>query len=154
MKKKIGCIVPAVILLLVGFCLYMEYNFSHYKFTEPNLTNEEILQEMPEIVISEEELKMGKEVLALPEVQEVIKQSEAEGDDMTFLSEKETKRLLAKYAEKGQPAGELLVIEGRIHFVFDVTEEKELAIAFALLMKNRQKSLFLYGRKTGKARKM
>lgn len=129
MKRKIKYVALAVILLLGGLCFYMEMNFPDDKIVEADMTKEELLREMPEIAISKEELEMGNAVLALSEVQELVKQAGGEG---ISISQEETKRVLSQCIDESRLTGRLVIYEGDIFFGFDGTDGNGYAYRFSV----------------------
>ncbi|MBQ6948443.1 MAG: hypothetical protein IJN41_02040 [Firmicutes bacterium] len=80
MKKKLLIVFCIVILVIAGFCLYMETHFSMSTVVDVGLSEEKILREMPEIAITENDLAMAEELFAAPEVQEAFADLEESGE--------------------------------------------------------------------------
>ena len=70
MKKKIVCILLAVIVVAVGYVIYMESHFSSTTIVPVKQSAEQILKEMPSIAFTEEDNVMVKELSATQEIAE------------------------------------------------------------------------------------
>ena len=60
MKKKIIWVLLAVLVVIGGYCLYMEYHFDASTVVTTNLSAEQIRSEMPDIAFTEEEGTRGR----------------------------------------------------------------------------------------------
>ena len=81
MKKKIILSVLIIALLLTGFCLYMDTHYVVTVLEDVEMTEDEILKEMPEIAMTEADLALKEYVMALPEVKTILAQGESAGSE-------------------------------------------------------------------------
>ena len=68
MKKKIVCILLAVIVVAVGYVIYLESHSSSATIVPVKQSAEQILKEMPSIAFTEEDNVMVKELSATQEI--------------------------------------------------------------------------------------
>lgn len=151
MKKKLVIAAAAVLLIAVLFCLYMETHFTMSTMVETGLSEEKILREMPEIAITEQDLALEAYVLSLPQVQERLKRTEADGLNdvkMEPVPLKEAQVLLSDWTEEGWMATEIAVSQGTLVYVSFSKEDGTANIHCAFFADGSipQKSIGVYGR--------
>ena len=117
MKNKIIKVLCVILIFCFCFCIYMERNYSRKHFVEADMTEEEILAEMPEIASSEEDYALEAYILSLPEVQELLENAEEEEFGAAFPYE-ESEVLLADWIPEGWKVMELAAQENRIYVSF------------------------------------
>lgn len=65
----------AILLLLAGNCAYMEHHFTTWTMVDSGWSEERILKKMPDIAITEEDLVLRDNVLAIPEVEAALERA-------------------------------------------------------------------------------
>lgn len=116
-KDKIIKVLCVILIFCFCFCIYMERNYSRVRFVEADMTEEEILAEMPEIAISEEDYALEAYILSLPEVQELLENAEEEEFGAAFPNE-ESEVLLADWIPEGWKVMELAAKDNRMYVSF------------------------------------
>ena len=133
-----------IVLVLVGFCIYMECKFSTIKMVKSEMTQEKILKECPEIAITEEDLALEEFILGLPEVQMMIKQSKENGSYVSVSNEKAFE-LLAGWIEEGWTMIELGYADNTVYLFWIKDGEKILSYNYSVDGRNSmEKSIGIY----------
>lgn len=88
MRKVLIYIIWGIVLVLVGFCVYMESKHSTFRMVKSEMTQEKVVEEYPEIAITQDDLELENYVLELPEVQTMVKQSKESGSYISLSNEK------------------------------------------------------------------
>jgi len=147
MKKKLLIVFCIVILVLAGFCLYMETHFSMSTVVDVGLSEEKILREMPEIAITEDDLAMAEELFAAPEVQEAFAALEESGELGRPVSNADF--LLADWTPEGFAIMELAVSDHQSLYVSFLKEDETQSVYYIFFEDGvypPQKSIGVYGR--------
>ena len=146
MKKIMKYIIFAVIILLIGGCVYMESKFSMTQWIKKDLSQEQILKECPEIAITENDHILAKEILGLQEVQMMIEQSR-ENNKMIYISDEEAEALLTDLIEDGWTMLELACMDNRVSLSWIKDGDKNVYYTFfADGQYSTQKTIGLYER--------
>ncbi len=130
MKKTITAASIVLILVLLVFCLIMEIRYQGTALAVSDLSEEEVLKEMPDIAISHKDLEMEQYILNLPEVQAKLDEVRYnQTDELAFISftPAETEILLKNYIPEGYEVTELAVFRNAIYFTF-IKGEKESVV--------------------------
>lgn len=108
------------------------------------MTQEKILKECPEIVITEEDLALEEFILELPEVQMMIKQSKENGSYVSVSNEKAFE-LLAGWIEEGWTMIELGYADNTVYLFWIKDGEKILSYNYSVDGRNSmEKSIGIY----------
>lgn len=79
MKRVFLSSALALLVVLCGFCLYMEVHFSTTAYVAVEMSQEELLSEMPEAALTPEDDALRDALLALPEVQQGLDDTRLDG---------------------------------------------------------------------------
>ena len=118
MKKKVILGIVAAVLLLAALELTMEHRFSTKVLVPSDMTDEEILAELPEIAISEDDYALEAYVLALPQVQEMLVRTGGDAGKTETLTQSEVQPILAGWTQSGWSATELCAFQGVVYVSF------------------------------------
>ena len=118
MKKRIWIPILVILLLLAAFELTMEQRYSIETIVPADVSDEEILSEMPEISITEEDRALEAYVLALPQVQEMLVRADGDSTKREAMGQAEIQPILADWTQPGWSASELLVWNGVVYVAF------------------------------------
>lgn len=118
MKKRIWIPIAIVVLLLVAFELTMEHRYSVDAIVPVDMTDEEILAEMPDIAITEEDHALEAYVLALPQVQEMLVRAGGDSEEAETMTQAEVQPVLAGWTQSGWSATELCAFQGVVYVSF------------------------------------
>jgi len=99
-KKKIAAILLLVVFGASGALLYAEYRFGVSQSVKCDISAEEILAEMPDIVISEEDISMMEELLESKKILEGFLAAE-EGNGMYIFPQDVSENLLMDWIPEG-----------------------------------------------------
>lgn len=69
MRKKLPMIFLALLVIIGSYCLYQEAHFGTTAFVPANMSEAQLLEELPDIAISEQDKALRQAVLDLPQVQ-------------------------------------------------------------------------------------
>ena len=75
MKKKAVYLLLILVLAICGWILYMETHYADSTLTPVQMTEEEILAELPELAITDADEALQQAVLAMPQVQQVLEKT-------------------------------------------------------------------------------
>lgn len=106
MKKKTLAIILSVLLILCGAWLYLESRVDLVETVDSGLSEAAILQEMPELAMTERDIAMGAALLDAPELRAAL----AEAADVV-LPEATAARLLAEWTPEGCEDVTLVVMD-------------------------------------------
>ncbi len=146
MKKRLLMAAAVALLAAAGFCLYMETHFTTSTMVDAGLSEERILQEMPEIAITDQDLAMAKELFASSAVEEAfsaLEESSALGHPVS-----DAASLLANWIPDGYEILELAVSDHRGLYVSFVKEDEQ-SIYYTFFVDGSyppQKSIGIYDR--------
>ena len=101
MKKKIVCILLAVMAVAVGYVSYMESHFGTTAFVPVSTSAEQIRSEMPGIVFTEEDTAMVKGLLTTPELAEAFSLASESPDGFYSVPLRDAEAWLADYIPEG-----------------------------------------------------
>ena len=133
MKKKVLVSALAVVLLLIAFCLHMESRYSMEVIEPAALTQEEILEEMPQITISEEELALREYILTQPQIQAMMVRARSKDDSelqVEVLPLDEAGALLEGWIDSGWTIWEVSTSGNQVYVDFWENEEKRVIYTF------------------------
>ena len=130
MKKKIVIPVLVVVLLVGGVCFYRYSRNEVWQLVEVDLTEAEILKEMPDIVLSEKDYALESSVVALPEVQEAVKKS-TDSDSFKVISGAEVASLLDEWVDADRTVIEMTVSGNSVILTFHEGECKTVYYTFS-----------------------
>ncbi|MBQ8814636.1 MAG: zf-HC2 domain-containing protein [Lachnospiraceae bacterium] len=80
-RTKIRTVVACVLTAAIVFGGYWYYTKTHYRsigWTEAELSQEEILEQLPELALTDAELALGRTIFGTPELQEYLKMESKE----------------------------------------------------------------------------
>lgn len=147
MKKKLVISAAVVLLAAVLFCLYMETHFTMSTMVDTGLSEEKILQEKPDIAITEQDFAMAEALFAAPEVQEAFSARKESGELGCPVSNAEV--LLSDWTPEGYEILELAVSDHQSLYVSFLKKDEAQSIYYVFFEDGAyppQKSIGIYGR--------
>lgn len=130
MKKKFILPILLVVLLVIAFCYYKYSHNATWQLVEIEMTDDEILKEMPDIALTEADHALENFVVALPEVQEAVKKS-SNSESIEVISSKELASLLQEWISPDRTVTELTVSGNAIFLGFNEGEYKKVYYTFS-----------------------
>ena len=133
MKKKVLVAALVVVLLLAAFFLHMESRYTMEVIEPAALTQEEILEEMPQITISEEELALREYMLSQPQIQAMMARAQAKDASerqAEVLPRDEAAALLEGWIDSSWTLWEVSTSGNQIYVDFWENEEKRVIYTF------------------------
>ncbi len=70
--KRVGVLIAAAMLILIGVEVCMEARYSCHELSQVKISDEKILKEMPDIVLTDADAALGERVLSAPRVAEAL----------------------------------------------------------------------------------
>ncbi len=142
--KRISFICLAVfILFLILFCIVMEVRYQGTTITEVNMTEEEVLKEMPSIEVTEKDREMAEYLFSLAEVDAMFKNL-SEENPFVDLPAAETERLLGNYMPEDYDTAVLSVFHDCISLQMMRGEKESLIYIFFNNGNEPQKTIGIY----------
>ena len=146
MKKKIIWVLLAVLVVIGGYCLYMEYHFDASTVVTTNLSSEQIRSEMPDIAFTEEDDTMVKALLAATEITEAFLLAEKNENGVYTLPLQDASELLKTGVPEGFEILELTVTDKNTVYVSFLSSNKRLMYSFDAPLQNKTKTIGIYGK--------
>ena len=131
MKKVLKYIIWGLILILIGFCAYMESKYALTRIVKVEVMQEKVLEEYPEIAITQDDLELEKYILGLPEVQMMIDQAKKEGSYVSVIKE-EASALLSGWIEDGWTMLEFGCTDDTVYLFWGKTGDKHISYNFSV----------------------
>lgn len=78
LKQKLLAVLLAIGLVIGGYCVYMETHFTCTTTVPVNITDAQILEEMPDIAVSERDEALLQAILAILEIQDWLRETEGQ----------------------------------------------------------------------------
>lgn len=75
LKQKLLAVLLVIGLVIGGYCVYMETHFTFSVSTLVNITDAQILEEMPDIAVSERDEALQQAILAIPGIQDGLRET-------------------------------------------------------------------------------
>ena len=146
MKKNIVCVLLAVIIVAVGYVIYMESHFGTTTVVPVKLSAEQILKEMPSIAFTEEETTMAKELLATQEIEEAFLLASNNENGVYIFPVSDAEKLLSEYTPEGYEVLELAVFNKYIYVSFLSREKAAIYYSFDSNFEYQEKTIGIYGK--------
>ena len=118
MKKVVQTILIVVSIALFIFGISMEVRFSGSEYRKEPRTQESILEEMPDIKISEEDISLKETVLALGEIKDFYGCSAGNGFDVYEFPDDKAETMLEEWIKPGSILDEFSIIGSTVNLSF------------------------------------
>ena len=125
MKKKLFIAVCVLFLAAIGVLAYFETHFRVYESKEVSISDEKILQEMPDIALTDADMALEETLFSTPEVIEALES----GESMS-LPEDLAAQLAEGYLLDGAELFDLSVSENAVYVDYFETPEKRVILVF------------------------
>ena len=146
MKKKIVCILLAVIVVAVGYVIYMESHFSSTTIVPVKQSAEQILKEMPSIAFTEEDNVMVKELSATQEIAEAFSLASKNKNGAYIFPVSDAEKLLSEYIPEGYEVLELAILNKYVYVIFLNREKQAIYYSFDSNFEYQEKTIGIYGK--------
>ena len=146
MKKKIVCILLVVIVIAVGYVIYMESHFGSTAIVPMKQSAEQILKEMPSIAFTEEDNVMVKELLATQEIAEAFSSASKDKNGSYIFPVSDAEKLLSEYIPEDYEVLELAVMNEYVYVSFLNREKQTIYYSFDSDFKYQEKTIGIYGK--------
>lgn len=146
MKKKIICILLLMVCIAAGYILYNEIAYGVTTMIPVKMTEKEVLQEIPELVLTEQDSIMYKKLLATTEIEEAIVLSAESENGMYVVPLNSAKKLLFGYIPEGYELSALEVSKTFVYITFLKEGEQSIIYGCNLDSGNLQKTIGIYGK--------
>lgn len=126
MKKKLFIAVCVLFLAAIGVLAYFETHFGVYESKEISISDEKILQEIPDITLTDADMALKETLFSTPEVTEALES----GETIISLPDDLAAQLAEGYLPGGAELFDLSVSENAVYVDYFETPEKRVILAF------------------------
>lgn len=153
MKKKLVFLLSAVLLLAAGYCIYQEVHFTSEAIVPADMNASEILEELPDIALTEHDKALRQALLALPQVRQGLDETRLGAPGALYeIPSSSVIGQLAPYLPEEQEQLELYVSMGKrialsyfcgdVKTIIETTEDGSMIKSIAIYEQGDCKALY------------
>ena len=146
MKKKTVSMLLVIFLVLVGAVAFLESRSGAVTLAPIAASNQQILREMPDIALTEEDMKMVQELLAAQPIQAALSAASAQEKGTYDFPRQDAEKLLKAYTPEGFEVLELTVLNGLVCVGFQKDGARRIQYVFDANAQHLEKYIALYGK--------
>lgn len=125
MKRKFLYAIGILLLVVIGVLTYYEIYFTCYELKEVRISDEKILAEMPDIVLTDADLDLGEKLFSTPQVIEAMGSGE-----IVPLPDALAKQLAEGYLPEDAEMFDFGVLGDAVYFNYFETPEKRVMLSY------------------------
>lgn len=145
MRKKLFRTLFVVVILATSAIAFQEFRYSAVTLAPIAASNQQILREMPDIALTEENMKMVQELLAAQPIQAALSAASAQEKGTYDFPRQDAEKLLKAYTPEGFSVLELTVLNGLVCVGFQKDGARRIQYVFDANAQHLEKYIALYG---------